>query len=74
MDNSNAQSIDSILQLITTSSNPEYIDQHLRNIKPREARDLLLASPLPDGQDPLSVLDPQVNTLGMLYILCVPPL
>lgn len=32
---------------------------------------MILASLLPDGQDPLSVLDIQANTLGILHILCV---
>lgn len=31
----------------------------------------ILASVLPGGQDPLSVLDVQANTLGYLFILCV---
>ena len=63
-------SLDSIIQQITTSNNIRTLDQTLRNSLPKEARETILASMLPGGQDPLAILDPRVNTLGFLYILC----
>ncbi|KAF4581663.1 hypothetical protein EYR40_002674 [Pleurotus pulmonarius] len=62
-------SLDSIIQQITTSNNIRTLDQTLRNSLPKEARETILASMLPGGQDPLAILDPRVNTLGFLYIL-----
>ncbi|KAJ8701401.1 hypothetical protein PTI98_000191 [Pleurotus ostreatus] len=62
-------SLDSIIQQITTSNNIRALDQTLRNSLPKEARETILASMLPGGQDPLAILDPRANTLGVLYIL-----
>ncbi|KAH9886665.1 hypothetical protein C8Q73DRAFT_714825 [Cubamyces lactineus] len=62
-------SLDDVLQQITTSNNPSALNHYLKTFAPKESRDTILASTLSSGQDPLSVLDPQSNTLGYLYIL-----
>ncbi|RDB18413.1 COP9 signalosome complex subunit 3 [Hypsizygus marmoreus] len=62
-------SLDGILNQITTSNNPNALNHTLRNALPKESRDTILASSLSGGQDPLSVLDMRENTLGVLYIL-----
>ncbi|KAI0633148.1 hypothetical protein C8Q77DRAFT_1058791 [Trametes polyzona] len=62
-------SLDDVLQHITTSSNPSTLHHYLKSFAPKDVRDTILASTLASGQDPLSVLDPQRNTLGYLYIL-----
>ena len=67
-------SLDDVLQQITTSNNPSTLNHYLKTFAPKESRDTILASTLSSGQDPLSVLDPQSNTLGYLYILYVPQL
>ncbi|KAF9220827.1 hypothetical protein BS17DRAFT_680653, partial [Gyrodon lividus] len=54
---------------ITTAISPSQLNQYLKNFSPKEVREVVLASLLPDGQDPLGVLDMQANTLGILYIL-----
>ncbi|KAG5649762.1 hypothetical protein H0H81_002140 [Sphagnurus paluster] len=63
------ESLDSILQQITTSNNAAALNHTLRNALPKESRDTILASVLGSGQDPLCVLDVRQNTLGVLYIL-----
>ncbi|KIY73672.1 hypothetical protein CYLTODRAFT_386258 [Cylindrobasidium torrendii FP15055 ss-10] len=62
-------SIDNIFHHITTSNSPGALNHTIRSTLPKEGRDLILASPLASGQDPLSVLDPHTNSLGYLYIL-----
>lgn len=62
------------------------IVQHITNVQPGnygplahtlkvfsadEQRDSLLGGLLPGTQDPLTLLNPRINTLGYLYILCV---
>jgi COP9 signalosome complex subunit 3 len=64
-----SQTLDGILNQITTSNNLVALSHTLRNILPKEVRDTILSSPLSSGQDPLSVLDVRVNTLGVLYIM-----
>lgn len=66
-------SIDSLLADITSagvSGSPE-LAHHLKNYGAKETRELIFASLLQSGQDPLTVLDVQNNTLGYLYLLCV---
>ncbi|KAI1791382.1 hypothetical protein LXA43DRAFT_1011288 [Ganoderma leucocontextum] len=60
-------SLDDVLTQITTHS--PNLASYLRSFAPREVRETILASTLGSGQDPLTVLDPQRNTLGFLYIL-----
>jgi hypothetical protein len=64
-----AASLDAILHQITTSNNTVTLNQTIRTALPKESREMILAGPLASGQDPLSILDIQVNTLGVLYIL-----
>ncbi|KAF9008215.1 hypothetical protein BDQ17DRAFT_1349559 [Cyathus striatus] len=64
-----APTMDSLLQILTTSNNIQALAHTLRGI-PRETSSLVWASPLSSGQDPLDVLDVRANTLGVLYILC----
>jgi hypothetical protein len=71
MSSNDSQSLDGIVQQITTTTNFNTLLQTLRTALPKEARDVILASSLSSGQDPLSVLDVRENTLGVLYILCV---
>ncbi|KAI9058652.1 hypothetical protein FKP32DRAFT_1596958 [Trametes sanguinea] len=62
-------SLDDVLNQITTTNNLNSLNHYLKTFAPKESRDTILASILATGQDPLSVLDPQRNTLGYLYIL-----
>ena len=62
-------SLVNVITAITTAASPSYLNQQLKTFAPKEVRDVILASLLPDGQDPLSVLDIQANTLGILHIL-----
>jgi COP9 signalosome complex subunit 3 len=62
-------SLDALFSQITTSNNPFALNHTLRNFAPKDVRELILASTLSNGQDPLSVLDARGNTLGILYIL-----
>ena len=71
MSSNDSQSLDGIVQQITTTTNFNTLLQTLKTALPKEARDVILASSLSSGQDPLSVLDVRENTLGVLYILCV---
>ncbi|KAF9457673.1 hypothetical protein BDZ94DRAFT_1338265 [Collybia nuda] len=62
-------SLDTILNQITTTNSPVALNHTLRNSIPKEARETILSSLLSGGQDPLSVLDMRENTLGALFIL-----
>ncbi|KAF5389650.1 hypothetical protein D9757_004138 [Collybiopsis confluens] len=66
-----SQSIDGLVNQITTTNNLEALAHTLRTPggSGKDVREFLLASPLSSGQDPLSVLDSRNNTLGVLYIL-----
>ncbi|KAF8157194.1 hypothetical protein B0H34DRAFT_712647 [Crassisporium funariophilum] len=61
--------IDHVLHQITTTNNIRDLNHVLKNGLARETKEAVLASSLSSGQDPLTVLDVQVNTLGVLYIL-----
>lgn len=65
-------SLNNVLTAITTATSPSQLNHNLKSFAPKEVREVVLASLLSDGQDPLTVLDIQVNTLGILYILLVP--
>lgn len=65
----NNVSLVNVITAITTTVSPFQLNQQLKVFAPKEVRDVILASLLPDGQDPLSVLDIQANTLGILHIL-----
>jgi len=62
--------LESIVADITTSTSPSQLLNRLRAVVKREVGETILASVLPGGQDPLTVLDPQANTLGFLFLLC----
>ncbi|KAG6876742.1 hypothetical protein C0992_011973 [Termitomyces sp. T32_za158] len=64
-----SESLDTILNQITTTNNAVALNNSLRNNIPKESRDTILASFLSGGQDPLTVLDMRENTLGVLWIL-----
>ena len=65
----NINSLDALVDEITNTTNMGTLSQHLRNFAVKEVREMILASPLASGQDPLGVLDARANTLGYLYIL-----
>ncbi|KAF5349126.1 hypothetical protein D9756_009493 [Leucocoprinus leucothites] len=60
--------LDTLIAQITSSNNPRQLNDFLRNI-PNDTREVILASTLSSGQDPLGILDVRANTLGVLYIL-----
>ncbi|KAH8115983.1 hypothetical protein DFH11DRAFT_1876551 [Phellopilus nigrolimitatus] len=62
-------SLDSVLGEITTTQDDVQLNNVLRNYATKETREMIYASFLAGGQDPLSVLDVQNNTLGYLYLL-----
>ncbi|KAF9240427.1 hypothetical protein BU15DRAFT_45833 [Melanogaster broomeanus] len=62
-------SLSSVIFAITTAISPSQLNHQLKNFAPKDVREVILASLLPDGQDPLAVLDIQANTLGILYII-----
>lgn len=61
--------LERILSDITATTHIHALNQTLRGCAPKDVREPMLASMLPGGQDPLTVLDIQRNTLGVLYIL-----
>jgi len=61
--------LESVITEITTATSPKSLLVSLRNFAKRDIGDAILASTLGGGQDPLSILDPYVNTMGYLYIL-----
>ncbi|KAH0578339.1 hypothetical protein H2248_003953 [Termitomyces sp. 'cryptogamus'] len=61
--------LDTILNQITNSDNAQTLHHILRTNLSKDSRDTILASLLPSGQDPLTVLDMRENTLGVLWIL-----
>ena len=61
--------MDQVLHDITTTEDPKLLNDKLRHSPSKDARETILASMLQSGQDPLSVLDPERNTIGYLYIL-----
>lgn len=62
-------SLMNVITAITTATSPPHLSQYLKNFAPKEVREVVLASMLPEGQDPLAILDIQANTLGILYTL-----
>jgi len=62
-------SLHNVIAAITTATSAFQLNHSLKTFAPKDIREVILASFLPDGQDPLSVLDIQANTLGILYIL-----
>ncbi|KAG9311535.1 hypothetical protein JVU11DRAFT_7739 [Chiua virens] len=58
-----------VITAITSAASPLQLNQQLKSFAPKEVRNMILASLLPDGRDPLSLLDIQADTLGILHIL-----
>lgn len=63
-------SLDIVVVEITNTNNYSQLSHTLRTFAPNDVRDTLLAGPLTNGQDPLTVLDIVQHTIGVLYILC----
>ncbi|KXN85814.1 COP9 signalosome complex subunit 3 [Leucoagaricus sp. SymC.cos] len=62
--------LDTLIAQITSSTNPRQLNELLRNIQ-NDTREVILASTLSNGQDPLGMLDVRVDSLGVLFILYV---
>ncbi|KAF7770561.1 hypothetical protein Agabi119p4_6535 [Agaricus bisporus var. burnettii] len=60
--------LETLIARITSTPNSRTLNDYFRSI-PADTREVILASTLPSGQDPLSVLDVRTNTLGVVYIL-----
>jgi len=60
--------IEQILHEIKNNTNASALNTLIKGT-PKDVRDAVLASMLPDGRDPLEALDPAQHTLGFLYIL-----
>lgn len=65
----NSQSLDSLLEDIVRATDLFTLNQHLESFEAPNIRDVILGSTLSSGQDPLSVLDFNNNTLGVLHIV-----
>ncbi|KAF8644186.1 hypothetical protein AX16_008636 [Volvariella volvacea WC 439] len=68
-DHAQILSLDTIVHQITTSNSPLALNHTLKSNLPRDTRDTILASLLPGNTDPLTLLDPVLNSLGYLWIL-----
>jgi COP9 signalosome complex subunit 3 len=66
-----APSLDVVVVEITNANNYSQLSHLLRTFAPNDVRDTILAGPLTNGQDPLTVLDIAQHTIGVLYILYV---
>lgn len=64
-----APSLDVVVVEITNANNYAQLSHSLRTFAPNDVRDTILAGPLTNGQDPLTVLDVAQHTIGVLYIL-----
>jgi COP9 signalosome complex subunit 3 len=62
-------SLEDVVTAATTVNDHGKLALALRNFLKRDIAEHLLASFLPNDQDPLDMLDPKANTLGYLYIL-----
>ncbi len=61
--------VDTLINEITTATNIHQLNKHLRTFTQSESREMILASCMSGGQDPLLVLDVHRHTLGYLYLL-----
>lgn len=62
-------SLDVVVVEIVNAKNYSQLSHSLRTFAPNDVRDTILAGPLTNGQDPLTVLDIAQHTIGVLYIL-----
>ena len=60
---------DSIVGQITTATNINSLNNALKTGISKDPRETQLVSFLSNGQDPLTVLDVEAHTLGVLFIL-----
>jgi COP9 signalosome complex subunit 3 len=65
-----APPLDAVVVEITNANNYSQLSHSLRTFAPNDVRDTILAGPLANGHDPLTVLDIAQHTVGILYILC----
>lgn len=61
--------LEDLVNFLLTEKDPSAKNSLLKNFATKETRDVLLASRLSNGEDPLNVLSVEENTLGYLYIL-----
>ncbi|KAF9787819.1 hypothetical protein BJ322DRAFT_1045426 [Thelephora terrestris] len=64
-----APPLDAVVVEITNANNYSQLSHSLRTFAPNDVRDTILAGPLANGHDPLTVLDIAQHTVGILYIL-----
>ena len=65
----NLSTLEDVVTAATTINDPAVLASALKTFLKRDVAEHLLASSLPNDVDPLSVLNPNANTLGYLYIL-----
>lgn len=65
----NLSSLEDVVSAATTITDPGKLASSLKGFLKRDIAEHLLASLLPNDEDPLDMLDPKTNTLGYLYIL-----
>ena len=62
-------SMDDLVQFLLSTSDSSVVLHVLRSIGTPETREQALAAQLSNGEDPLSLLDVETQTLGWLFIL-----
>lgn len=62
-------SLDLVVVEVTNANSYAQLSNSLRTFAPNDVRDTILAGPLTNGQDPLTVLDVTQHTVGVLHIL-----
>ena len=65
---SSQANIDAVFNEITTSQDDVKLNTYLKDFS-KDVREVIFASLLSSGQDPLVLLDVRNNTLGYLYLL-----
>lgn len=69
--NLNLASLEDVVTAATTVNDAAALSMGLRAFLKRDVAEPMLASMLPNDQDPLALLNPHENTLGYLFILSV---
>ncbi|CAG8704261.1 16695_t:CDS:2, partial [Acaulospora colombiana] len=67
----NLATLEDIVTAATTIPDQGVLAQGLKSFLKRDVAEAILASSLPNNEDPLAVLDPRSNTIGYIYILYV---
>jgi COP9 signalosome complex subunit 3 len=65
----NLATLEDIVTAVTTVTDQAALAQGLKSFLKRDVAEAILASSLPNNEDPLAVLDPRSNTIGYIYIL-----